>query len=220
MLPNRSFGGNFAGAEPSVQLDKTVALGLRGILCDGVFNHFIVCEQIKERSVRAETQRAEQDGCANLSLSVDVNPQNALRVLLEFKPRAAVWDNGSSENFLTGLVPRGSVVGTGRADELGDDNALGAVDYKRTRIGHKRELAHKYGLVDNLFLYLVDEPNLDVHGKRVSSVAVATLLFVVLRLFVKPVFEEIKLVMVGVVGNGHKVFKDFRDALLHKRVIA
>ncbi len=46
MLTHRSFRRHFAGAEPSVKLYKTVALGFGSILRDGVFNHFIVCEQV------------------------------------------------------------------------------------------------------------------------------------------------------------------------------
>ncbi len=58
-----------------------------------------------------------------------------------------------------------------------------------------------------------------MHGQGVSSVAVAALLLVVLGLIVEPMFEKIKLVMVGIVGNGHEVFEYFGNAFLHKRIV-
>ncbi len=220
MQTNGSFGGNFAGAQSPVKLDKSVRLRLSGILCNGRFDHRLVREEIEKRSVRSETERTQQNRRADFTLSVDVYPKNALGVLLEFKPRSAVGNNGSIVNLLTGLIPRRRVVRSGRTHQLRYDNALCAVYDKRSRIGHKREFAHKYALVDNFVLDLVDEPYFDVHGKGVRCVAVPALLLAVLGLFVEPVFEEIKLIVIGIVGYGHKVFEDFRNALLHKRVIA
>ena len=59
-----------------------------------------------------------------------------------------------------------------------------------------------------------------MHGQRIGCVAVTTLFFVVLRLFVEPVVQKIKLVVVGIVGNGHKVLEHLGYAVLDKRVIA
>ena len=46
VLFNGRLGGNFAGAQPSVKLDKAVGLRLRGVLRNGVFYHLIVCKQV------------------------------------------------------------------------------------------------------------------------------------------------------------------------------
>ncbi len=118
MLTHGRFGGNFAGTQSSVKLYQAVGFRFGGILGDGAFNHRLVCKQIEQSSVRAETERTEQYGGAYLALSVNVNPQNTLRVLLEFQPRAAVGYNGRAENFLTRLVPLRRVIRAGGTDEL------------------------------------------------------------------------------------------------------
>ncbi len=149
-----------------------------------------------------------------------MNPKNALSILLEFKPSAPVGNNSRTENFLTRLIPCRRVVRAGGTDKLRNDNTLGAVDYERTAFRHKREFSHKYGLVDNFVLNFIYEPDFNVHRKRVSRVAVTALLFVVLGFFIEPVFEEIQLVVIRVVGYRHEVFENFGYTLFHKRVIA
>ena len=115
-----------------------------------------------------------------------MHPLNALSVLLEFQPRAAVGNYGCAVHLLTRLVPLHCVVGAGRTDELGYYNALRAVDDKRTAVRHKGEFPQNYVLVDNFLFELVYKPYLNVQGKGVRCVAVAAFLFVILGLFVEP----------------------------------
>ena len=191
MLFNGSFRRNFAGAQSSVKLDKSVGLRFGRVLCDSVLYHFFVCEQIENRSVRTETESTEKNSRAKLTLSVDMNPQNTLRVLFEFEPGSAVGDYGRSVHSLTGLVQRRSVIRAGRTNELGNDYSLRAVYDKRTGLGHKREIAHKHGLVDNFVFYFVDQSYGYMQRKRVRRVARPALFLVVLGFFVKPMIEKI-----------------------------
>ena len=82
VLADGSLRGNFAGAQPSVKLYQAVAFRFGRILCDSILYHFVVCEQIEQRPVRAEAERAQQYGGAYLAFSVNVYPQNAACVLL------------------------------------------------------------------------------------------------------------------------------------------
>ena len=213
-------GGNFAGTQPSVQFYKTIGFGLGGILFDGVLYHFFVGEEVEQRSVGTEAEGTQKDGNADFALPVHVYPENALGILFKFEPCAAVGDDGGAEHLLARLVARGCVVYAGRTHELGYYYALRAVYDEGTAVRHQRELAHEYGLVDNLVLDFVYEPHRNVKGKRVSSVAVAALLFVILRLFVEPVIEEIELVVVRVVGYGREIFKNFGYAFVYEGGIA
>ena len=147
-------------------------------------------------------------------------PQNALCVLFKFQPGAAVGNDGGAEHLFARLIARGSVVDAGRTHELRNDYALCAVDDERATVGHQREFAHKHGLVDNLVFDLVYQPHRNVQGKGVRRVAVPALLFVVLGLFVEPVVEEIELIVVGIVGDGRKIFKDLGYALVDERGVA
>ena len=47
-----------------------------------------------------------------------------------------------------------------------------------------------------------------------------SVLLVILGLFVKPVVEEIQLVMVGIVGYGRKIFKYLGNTLVNEVVVA
>ena len=149
-----------------------------------------------------------------------MNPLNALCVLLEFEPCAPVGNDGGAVHLLAGLVPLHCVVRAGRTDELGDDDALRAVDYERARIGHEGEFAHEHVLFDYLFLYLVVEPDLDVQGKRICRISVAAFLFVVLGFLVEPMVEEIELVVVRIVHDGREIFEHFGNAFVYEGRVA
>ena len=88
-----------------------------------------------------------------------------------------------------------------RADELGDDHALGAVDDEGAFVGHHGEVAHvDLGLLD-LARLLDGEAGPDAQRRRVRHVAVAALLDGELGL-PELVVEKLQLeVLAGVVGD-------------------
>ena len=220
VLADGGLGGYLAGAQPSVQFYEAVRFRLGGVLFYGGLYHPVVVEEVEYRPVGAEAEGAQKDGSAYLALPVYMHPQDALGVLLELEPRAAVGDDGGAEHLLARLVALGRVVNAGRADELRNYYALGAVDDEGAALRHEREFAHEHGLVDHLVLYFVYKPDRNVQGKGVSRIAVPALLFVVLGLFVEPVVEEIQLIVVGIVGDGREIFKDLGYALVDEGSIA
>ena len=60
-------------------------------------------------------------------------------------------------------------------DELGDDDALGAVDDERAALGHPREVAHEDRLLADLAGLVVDEGDGDRQRARVGEVLLAAL---------------------------------------------
>ena len=146
-------------------------------------------------------------------------PHDALAVLLELEPGAAVGDDCRFEHLAAGLVLFGLVVRARGTDELRDDDALRAVDDEGTVLRHEREVAHEHVLVDDLFLHLVDEADFHAQRQRVGRVAVAAFLFVVLGLAAELVLEEVQLEVVGIVGDGRKIVKHLSDALFDERAV-
>jgi hypothetical protein len=107
-------------------------------------------------------------------LPVDAGVDDALLVDLELEPRAARRHQVRGEDLLRRVL-RLHQVGAGRADELRDDHALGAVDDERAVLGHHREVAHEDTLLADLARLRVDEA--DGHRERclVGQVLLAAL---------------------------------------------
>ena len=219
MLAHGLVGGDFAGAQTPVQFDQAVLLALCGILFDGCGDHLIVAENIGDGDVRPEAEGAQKDGRADLSFPVDVHPHDALRILFEFQPGAAVGDDRGFEHFPAGLVLFRLVIRAGRADQLRNDDALRAVNDKGAVLRHQREIAHKDVLIDDFFLHLIDKAHFYPKRHGIGRVAVAALFFVILGLVSEFVTEKIQFEMVGVVGNGREIFEHFAHALFDERAV-
>ena len=186
---------------------------------DRVLDHFIAAEELFERAVAPVAQSAQQNGCGELSLSVNAHPENALRVLLEFEPCAAVGNDGRFVHLLARLVRFDRVVHAGGTNELGDDDALRAVDDKGTVLRHEREIPHIDVRFDDFVLHFVVKAHPHFEGKRIGCVAVAALLLVILRLVPERVIEEIQLEVIGEVGDRGKILENIADPLFHERFI-
>ena len=219
MLAYRIVRRHFAGAQPSVKLDKAVLLALGGILLDGGGDHLVVAENIGDRHVRTEAEGAQKDSRADLPLSVDVHPHDALRILLEFEPCAAVGNDRCFEHFPARLVLFRLVVRAGRTDELRNDDALRAVDDKGAVVGHEREIAHKHFLIDDLVFDFIDKAHFYPKRERIRCVAVPAFLLVIFRLRAEFMAEKVQLEVIGIVGDRRKILEYFADTLFDERLI-
>ena len=91
-------------------------------------------------------------------------------------------DHLAGEDVLVrGLVGGLLEVDARRADELGDDDALGAVDDEGALVGHQREVAHEDRLALDLAGLVVHELGGDEQRRGVRDVAVLALVDGVLR---------------------------------------
>ena len=81
-------------------------------------------------------------------------------------------------------------VDAGRADQLRDDDALGAVDDERALVGHEREVAHEDRLGLDLAGLVVHELGGDEQRRGVGEVALLALLDGVLRVLEARVRER------------------------------
>ena len=119
-----------------------------------------------------------------------------------------VGDDGRGVDAHHGLV-RGLVeVHAGGADDLGDDDALRAVDDEGAAGGHEREVAHEYLLLLYLLGLLVAQPHAHLERRGIRGVARLALLLGVLGLLVHRIVDEAQLKITRVVGDGVNVLEN------------
>jgi hypothetical protein len=168
--------------------------------------------EVVEHLLVIEAERVEQRGHRQLALAVDADVDDVLGVELEVEPRAAVRDHPRGEQELARGVGLAAVVveqHARRTVHLADDHALGAVDDEGAVLGHERHVAH----VDVLLLDIEhgaglglgvdlehDQPQRDLHRRRVSDAALAALGGVVLRVL-ELVVDEVELGGAGEVAD-------------------
>ena len=144
---------------------------------------FDVVIKLQDIRVRAVAERAEESGGQEFPaalLPVKINIKQIAGVKLRFIPGAAVGNDAERmQRFAVRVLGRFKR-NAGRAVQLADDDAFGAVDDKRALRGHQRQLAHEHGFL--LRSLLVLELKGDVEGRSVGDAFAQTLQPVLLRL--------------------------------------
>ena len=214
------FRRHFAGAQTAIQFDQTVRFRFGGIFRHRFANHLVAGEQLFDRVIAPETERAEKHRNAKFLLSVHTHIQGILSVLFQFQPGALVRHHRGGKHFLTGFIFGGSVVNAGRTHQLRNDNSFRAVDDERAVLRHLGQIAHEHFLVNHFVFHLVHKAHFHAERQRIGSVAVAALFLVVLGLIAEAVVEEVQFEVVGIVGNRGEILKYFADALFDKRSVA
>ena len=234
--------GNGAQAEPAAPVAHRRALvvddeaDIVAILSEILLRDGFSCDVAGSgREARALIERARAErlrydavlcdlrqlGGLELALAVDLDVELPAGGGLELQPRAAVGDDLGVEQQPAGgrVVDRG-VVHAGRADELADDHALGAVDDERAAVGDERELAEVDLLLDHVLVPLdaVDllarhqaQPRLERRGIR--EIALDALVHRVLRL-ADLVRDELELEQLAGVADGEHPAEDLLQALV------
>ena len=115
-----------------------------------------------ELGVFGVVQRTQQGGHGDLALAVDLDCKYVAVGGLELEPGAARGNQfGGAQRAAGGGVDRGAEVDAGRADELRDDDALGAVDDERAGLRHVREMTEIEPLLFALAGLLRGQTDLD-----------------------------------------------------------
>ncbi len=121
----------------------------------GIDVEMVDLEELVEHLLVGVAQRAQQHRDRQLAAAVDAGEERVLGVELEVEPGAAVGDDAGRVQQLARAVGLAAVMveeHARRAVQLGDDDALGAVDDEGAVVGHERDLAH----VDLLLLHVLD----------------------------------------------------------------
>ena len=159
-------GGNGFG---ELEADQAVGnLPEQFLVLDGDFAD--VVEGLQDLGVGLEPQRAQENSAVELTLAVDTNVQQILVVVLEFDPASAIGNDLAEEITLRRNTLEEYA---GRAVQLGNDDALGAVDDEGAVIGHQRNFAEEDLLLldvanglDAGFSVLVIDGKADGHLER------------------------------------------------------
>ena len=132
----------------------------------------------------------EEHGDVLLALAVEADADHVALVDLELEPRTAARDHLRGEDVLVGGLVGGLLeVDTGRADQLADHDALGAVDDEGAAGAHQGEVAHEDRLALDLAGLVVGELGGDVERRGVGEVLLLALLDGVLRVVEDRVLE-------------------------------
>ena len=209
--------GRLAGTQLAVDLQQRFLVGLAGVLLQRHHNALVIAKMLQDLRVGLETQRTDQAGNGQLAVLVNADPEHLTGVGLVLQPRAAVGDDGAGQQGQVGLqVDLLAVVDAGRADDLADHHALGAVDDEGAGVGHQGEVAHEDLLLLDLAGLLVVQAHPHLHGCGIRGVTGLALLHIILGLLVHGVVDEAQLQIARVVGDHIHIGKHFPQAGLQK----
>ena len=173
-------------------------------LCDIDLLHEI--EQLKNLVIGRIPESAQQRGDRELLLPVDVCIHHIVNVGRKLHPRSTEGDDTGRVNGRAVGVDGLTEEDAWRAMELTHDNALGAIDDKRTPMGHCRQVAEIHILlngVDVVFpvLRLLGESEFCLHWDGVGETPFLALGHRILGFF-DVVFDELQKKIFAGVGDG------------------
>ena len=154
----------------------------------------VVLEEQVEHFLVVHSERAQDDRHRQFAATVDTREYAVFRIELEVEPGTAVRNNACREQQLARAVRLALVVieeHARRTVQLRHDDALGAVDNKRTVIGHQRHFAEINFLLANVldrlrraagFLVIDDKAHEHANWRRVGQAAHLTFFDVKYRL--------------------------------------
>ena len=190
-------GSRLAGAQLSVNLVECSAvvvlfLCLCNIVVNGVLAAFdcrdnarVVAELLDKLFLSGKAEGAQERCCGELSVLVYADVEHIVRVHFKLNPSAAVGDNRRLVELLSALVVLISVVHTRGTHKLRYNDALGAVNNKRSAVGHQGQVAHVYLVFHMLARYLVVKVCGYMKAGSIGGVALLAFFDIVLRLLVK-----------------------------------
>ena len=174
---------------------------------------FFVVTKCTKKNEKTETTLA-----CNTCTSGDVLARLLFNV--EFDPLTAVWVDGAGNELMLLQVTKTETLtrledDTGRTNELRNNNALSAVDYKRSLFGHHREVAHEDGLFFNFASRRVHETRTHEDRRGEGHVLLFAFLHRELgrrtKVFVFRIEFEFELKRFGEVLNRADVAERFRE---------
>ena len=208
-------GGRLARTQAAVDLDEGVLAGEGGVALDGALHDVGVAEQRVDVVVGdGDAEGAQEHRGGLLALAVDGDDELVALIDLELEPGAAGRDDLRLVDLLA-AVHLGGVVHAGRADELADDDALGAVDDEGALLGHHGEVAHEHELLLDLAGLRVGEADVGQQRGLVGHVLLAALLDAVRRV-AELVLAERHLQNVVLALDGAGLAEGLAQALVHE----
>ena len=162
--------GRLAGALALVDLDEGVLARLGDVALERGTDDVGVTEKRQDLVVGlGDAEGAQEHRGALATLAVDGDDELAALIDLELEP-GTTSGNELGAVDLDAVVHLFGEVHARRADELRDDDALGAVDDERATVGHEREVAHEDELLLDLAGLLVHEAHVNKQRRLIGDV--------------------------------------------------
>ena len=212
--------GRLRGTKFFINLDKTFLNVVSLILFNGGFNALVVAEEVKYLGVAAHSEGADKGGYGKLAVFVDAHIENVVNIGFIFQPRASVGDNGGRIKLLTGFVVIHFIVNARRTNELRNDNALGAVDYKGAARSHQRKITHKDVALFNFARRFIQQAG--GHAQRGGIGRVSDLTFnyaVVGAVNIEGIVDEVKHKVVLIIGDSRNILEYFLKTFLKEPAV-
>ena len=171
----------FAGTKFFIDFNQCFFLRFGSILFESGLQTGIIIEKLHNIVICGPTERTNQDGRGDLTISVDTGINNAVRIRFQFNPRPAVrYDRRTVEPNAHG-IDFTAVIHAGRTYQLADNNTFRTVNDKCTRIRNQGEVTHEYFLVFDLTCFTIHQANKHTKRGRISRVPLFALANVIFR---------------------------------------
>ena len=211
--------GRLARTQAAIDLKQAFLPGLAGITLNGGKDTLVFPKKLLDLRVGLHPKGTDQAGDRKLAVLIDPDIEAVLQIRLVFQPGAAVRDNRRGIDVLLGLVHGVSVIHAGAADDLGNDDALRAVDHEGAAVRHQREIAHENLLVLDFAGLLVVQADANLDGLCISCVAFLAFFDGVLRLLVKRIVKEGQFQIARVIGDRRDVVEYLAQPLVQEPVV-
>mgnify|MGYP000708459924 CR=1 FL=1 len=181
----------------------------------GALDHIGVAEQLDDVVVGdGDAKGAQEHRGALLALTVDGDHELVALVDLKLKPGTAGRDDLGLVDLLA-RIHLGAVVHARGADELRDDDTLGAVDDEGAAGRHQREVAHEDVLLFDLACFAIDEADFSKERCLVGHVTFLAFIYAILGL-TKFMLAEFNTHIFGVGFDGADVCESIRQTIVHE----
>ena len=204
--------GRLTRTQLPVDLQHGLLAGLAGVLLQGSHQQGLLAEHLQDLCLGLRADGADQARDGQLAVFINADVEDVRQVGLILQPSAAVRDDRDGVGDVLCLVGVAGVVDAGGTHDLGDDDALCAVDDEGAALGHQGEVAHEDLLLLDLLGLLVAQAHPDLQGGGIRGVAGLALLHVVLGLFVHGEVDEGQLQVAVIVPDGGYIPEDLPEA--------
>ena len=121
--------------------------------------------------------------------------------------------------MLLSLIHLVTIVHTGAADDLRNDDTLSTVDHKGASLRHNGEVSHEDVLLLDLLGLGVAQAHPYLNGTGIGSIPLLALFDGILGLIFHGVIQEAQLKLAGEIGNNTNILKDLAEAFIQKPLI-
>ena len=231
--------GRLAGAQLAVNLQKGLVAVFGGVLAlQSGDNGILVAENVQHIGIGAHVVRqgalvvfgnllqghvvphpqqgADEGGHRDLAVFIDADVENIAGIGFVLQPRAAVGDYSGFKQLFAGFVEGVIIIYAGRTDQLGNNDALGAVDNKSAAFRHQREIPHVDFLLVDLAGFLIKQACPHMEGGVIGHVAHFAFRHRVFRGFIQTVIDKVQNQVARIVRDRGNIAEHFLKPLIQK----